>query len=112
MGQSPLQTVKQRWKSKEGLISELKALATPQLWNERRLNTDKGFESVSNKKLLHLHEVLTRVKKDFGTRAKLIDAIASEQRRAKDSDYKESLQRHSTPRLLEIYATAKRRNKA
>jgi len=112
MGQSPQQTVKQRWKNKAGLISELKSLATADLWNDRRLSSDKGFESVSNKKLVHLHDVLSRVKKDFGSRAKLIAAIATEQKRGKDEDYKTSLERHSTPRLLEIFTAAKRRNKA
>jgi hypothetical protein len=110
MGQSPQQTVKKRWKNKAGLISELKTLATADLWNDRRLNSDKGFESISNKKLLHLHDVLSRVKKDFGSRAKLIHAIAAEQRRAKDDDYKTGLERLSTPQLLEIYTSAQRRN--
>jgi hypothetical protein len=112
MSLSPQQAVKKRWKNKAGLIAELKNLATAELWNDRRLNNDKGFESVSNKKLLHLHDVLSRVKKDFGSRAKLIAAIAGEQKRAKDDDYKTSLERFSTPQLLEIYTSAKRRNKA
>jgi hypothetical protein len=108
MTQSPLQIVKERFKDKAGLVSAVQALATDDLWNDRRLDTDKGLDSVSNKKLLHLHDVLSRVQKEFGSRAKLIDALATAQGRAKDADYKKGLERHSTPRLLERYTVAQR----
>jgi hypothetical protein len=111
MTQSPLQTLKKSWKDKAGLISEVKALATDTLWNDRRLNGDKGLDSVSNKKLLRLYDILTRVKKEFGSRAKLIDAIAGAQGRGKDEDYKKSLERFSTPRLLDLLTGAQRRSK-
>src|SRR5687768_546339 len=109
--QSPLQTLKKSWKNKAGLISEVKALATDDLWTGRRLNGDKGLDSVSNKKLLRLFELLSRVKKEFGSRAKLIDAIAAAQARAKDDDFKKSLERYSTPRLLDLLTSAQRRSK-
>jgi hypothetical protein len=109
MTQSPLETLKKTWKNKEGLISAVKALATDELWNDARLNDDKGLDSVSNKKLLRLYETLTRVKKEFGSRAKLIDAIAAAQSRAKDADYKKGLERFSTPRLLDLLTSAQRR---
>ena len=111
MTQSPLQTLKKSWKDKAGLISEVKALATDDLWSDRRLNADKGLDSVSNKKLLRLYDILSRVKKEFGSRAKLIDAIAAAQARPKDADFKKSLERHSTPRLLDLLTSAQRRSK-
>jgi hypothetical protein len=111
MTQSPLQTLKKSWKNKAGLISEVKALATDDLWNESRLNSDKGLDSVSNKKLLRLYATLSRVKKEFGSRAKLIEAIAAAQGRGKDGDYKKSLERFSTPRLLDQLTAAQRRAK-
>ena len=109
--QSPLQTLKKSWKNKAGLISEVKALATDDLWNGDRLNGDKGLDSVSNKKLLRLFETLSRVNTEFGSRAKLIDAIAAAQARGKDGDYKKGLERHSTPRLVDLLDSAKRRAK-
>ena len=111
MTQAPLETLKKKWKNKAGLIEAVKALATEDLWNEKRLNGDKGLDSVSNKKLLRLHEILTRVKKDFGSRAKLIDAIAAAQAQAKDADFKKSLERFTTPRLLDLLTSAQRRAK-
>lgn len=111
MTQSPLQTLKKSWKNKAGLISEVKALATDDLWIGARLNDDKGLDSVSNKKLLRLYDILSRVKKEFGSRTKLIDAIAAAQAGAKDADFKKSLERFSTPRLLDLLTSAQRRAK-
>jgi hypothetical protein len=111
MTQSPLETLKKTWKNKAGLIADVKALATDDLWNDARVNGDKGLDSVSNKKLLRLYETLSRVKKEFGSRAKLIDAIAAAQARAKDADYKKGLERFSTPRLLDLLGAAKQRTK-
>lgn len=112
MPKSPLALVKERFTNKEGLVAAVKALATEELWNDQRLSTAKGLDHVSNKKLLHLHDVLTRVKTDHGSRAKLIDAIASELKRGKDSDYRSGLEKLPTPELLQILTAAKRRNKA
>jgi hypothetical protein len=111
MTQSPLQLVKERFKDKTGLVAAVRGLLSDELWNGRRLNTDKGLDSVSNKKLLKLHDALSEVKKDFGSRTKLIDAIATAQGRAKDDPYKESLGRHGTPRLLELLKISKKRSK-
>ena len=111
MTQSPLQIVKERFKDKAGLIAAVKGMLSDELWNGRRLNSDTGLDSVSNKKLLKLHAALSQVKSDFGSRAKLVEAIAKEEGRPKDADYKESLGRHGTPRLLEIYRAAQKRAK-
>jgi hypothetical protein len=107
MPKSPLQDVKDRFKDKAALVKAVEALASKDLWIDR-VNADKGLDSVSNRKLLHLHDVLSQVKEQFGSRAKLIDAIASAQQRDKDGDYKSSLERHPTPRLFEIYRSAKK----
>ena len=110
MAKSPLQTVKDRFKDKAGLVSAVQALMTDDLWIDR-LNDDKGLDSVSNRKLLHLHEVLSEVKSQHGSRAKLIEAVAAEQTRGKDGDYKESLEGLSTPRLLDLLKAAQKRTK-
>jgi hypothetical protein len=111
MSKSPLQTVKERFKNKEGLLSAVKALAKDELWNDRRLNSDKGLDSVSNKKLLRLHEVLTEVKSKFGSRAKLIEAIAADLKRQKDAGFAAGLERFPTVRLLEIFRAGQKRKK-
>lgn len=108
MQTSPLTLVKERFQNKEGLVKAVQQLATDDLWLDR-INEDKGLARASNRKLLHLHEVLSTVKEQFGSRAKLIDAIAELEKRAKDDGYKQRLQRFPTPRLLDAYRAAKKR---
>lgn len=109
MPKSPLAQVKERFSDKAGLIKALEGLMTEELWVDR-VNADKGLTSVPNRKLLHLHDVLSTVKSDFGSRAKLIEAIAGEQKRSKDEDYKKSLTRHPTPRLYEMFRALRKQN--
>lgn len=108
MKASPLAQVKERFGSKEKLVEAVKDLATDELWIDR-VNEDKGLERVSNQKLLHLHAVLSEVKSQFGSRAKLIDAICDIEKRTKDEGYRERLGRWSTPRLYDWYKSAKKR---
>ncbi len=108
MKASPLAQVKARFESKDKLIEAVRQLATDELWIDR-VDEDKGLERVSNKKLLHLHEVLTHVKEQFGSRAKLIDAICDIEKRTKDEGYKSRLERFPTPRLLDYYRAAVKR---
>jgi hypothetical protein len=109
MSKSPLAIVKERFQDKEGLLKAVKELASEDLWADR-VNDDKGLECVSNAKLLRLHAVLSEVKKAFGSRAKLVDAIAELEKRTKDEGYKDRLGRFSTPRLLDHYKSAKKRS--
>ena len=104
---SPLAQVKKRFGSKEKLVEAVRELATEELWLDR-LNEDKGLERVSNRKLLHLHEVLTAVKERFGTRAKLVEEILSLEKRTRDEGYRSRLERHPLPRLWDHYRAAER----
>lgn len=106
----PLKTVKDRFGDKQKLVSAVKGLATDELWLGR-VNDNKGLESVSNAKLLRLHDTLSRVKKDFGSRAKLIDSILSLSKRDKDAGLRSSLEKFPTPRLVDLQASAARRAK-
>jgi hypothetical protein len=110
MNKSPLSIVKERFKDKNGLLEAVKALATEDLWIDR-VDSDKGLDCVSNKKLLRLHETLSAVKKAFGGREKLIAAILEQDKRTKDDGYKSRLGRFSTPRLWDHYSAGKRRAK-
>jgi hypothetical protein len=108
---SPLSLVKEAFTDKDGLLKALKELATEELWVDR-LDSDKGLGSVSNKKLLRLHTVLSAVKKEFGSRAKLVEAILTQEKRAKDEGYKTRLDRLSTPRLFDQYKAGHKRAKS
>lgn len=108
---SPLALVKEKFNDKAGLLKAVRDLATDDLWIDR-LDGDKGLDRVSNKKLLRLHAILTEVKGKFGTRDKLVAAIADQEKRGKDEGYKVHLGRYSTPRLYDFYKSSTRRVKS
>ena len=111
MKSSPLSQVKDRFKDKAGLVAAVRTLATDELWIGR-VDEGKGLDCVSNKKLLNLHDVLSDVKKTYGTRGAMIDAILKAEKREKDAGYRSRLERHPTPRLLDHARAAKKRAKA
>jgi hypothetical protein len=106
---TPIATVKDKFGDKAKLVAELEKLTTgDDLWVSR-LNASKGLAHVSNAKLLRLHATFTAVKAKFGTRAKLIDAIAEIEKRAKDEGYKTRLGAFPVPRLWDMYQSASKR---
>jgi hypothetical protein len=109
MPKSPLAIVTERFKNKAALIDAVKALATDDLWIDR-VNDDKGLPRISNRKLVHLHDVLSQVKKDHGSRSKLIDAILASDKRGKDAGYRARLEKLSTPTLLSQLTVSQKKN--
>ena len=104
---SPLSEVKERFGDKAKLVAAVRALATKELWLDRT-NDAKSLENVSNRKLLRLHDVLSRAKNDFGSREKLIAAILESQKRSKDAGLQKRLEAYPLPRLLDLHAAAKK----
>lgn len=108
MKKTPLQIVKERFNDKDGLVAAVEKLATDDLWIDRT-NDDGGLALVSNQKLLRLHDVLSTVKEQFGSRSALVDAIAKAENREKDADYRTRFDAWPTPRLWDYYRSAKKR---
>jgi len=108
MKKAPFARVTENFKDKAALVKAVRALATDELFADR-LNEDKGLDRVSNAKLLRLHEVLTQVKSELGSRKALIDAVAKLAKREKDEGYRTRLERFSTPRLWDQYQVGKKR---
>lgn len=111
---TPLNTVKERFESKEKLVAAVEKLMTEDLWVPR-LSSDrggnKGVSQISNAKLLRLHDALTTAKEQFGTRAKLIDSILELDKRTKDAGYRTRLEAYPVPRLLDLHQSSARRAK-
>ncbi len=106
---SPIRAVKDTFGDKAKLVTELETYTKDDdLWVSR-LNANKGLAHVSNAKLLRLYKTFTTVKEKFGTRAKLIDAIAEIEKRAKDEGYKTRLGAYPVPRLWDMYQSAAKR---
>jgi hypothetical protein len=108
MKKAPLAQLKEEFKDKAGLVAAVKKLAKDELFSDR-LNEDKGLDHVSNRKLLHLHQVLTDVSAKFGGRSALIDAVLTLERRGKDEGFRSRLERFPTTRLWDMYRSAERR---
>ena len=112
MSKSPLANLKDKFGDKAKLVAELETFTkSDDLW-VGRLNENKGLAHVSNAKLLRLHATFTAVKEKFGTRAKLIDAIAEIEKRTKDEGYKTRLGNYPVPRLWDMYQSATKRQAA
>ena len=107
---SPLSIVKERFQDKDGLLKAVRELATEDLWIDR-LDSSKGLDAVSNKKLLRLHTILSDVKSKFGSRGKLVEAILGHEARGKDQGRKDGLGRLSTPRLYDLYKVGQKKTK-
>jgi hypothetical protein len=110
MKKTPLTEVKERFKDKAALVKAVKALATKELWLDR-LNEDTSFDRISNAKLIRLHNVLEDAKKRFGSRDKLIAAIQTIEKRAKDDGYKTRLAAFALPQLVDLHDAAEKRSR-
>lgn len=98
---------KARQAAKKKLVDAVQKHVDGGLWIDRL--SDKGLDHVSNKKLLHLLDVLESVKKDFGDRDGLIKAILEAEGR-KDATYAAHFADWSTPRLWDRLQAARKSN--
>jgi hypothetical protein len=107
---SPVRVVKERFESKEKLVAAVEKLAGEDLWLDR-INAKKGLGRVSNGKLVRLFDLLSLAKKQFGSRAKLIDAILALENKPKDQGYRGKLEHYPLPRLLDLHSATEKRSK-
>ena len=70
------------------------------------------LRTASNRQLLRLATVTETVKKKWGSREKLIEAIGAAKKKSKDQDFLTKLDTYSLPRLVELAITAERHARA
>ncbi|MBA3542010.1 MAG: hypothetical protein H0T79_20510 [Deltaproteobacteria bacterium] len=68
-----------------------------------------SLKTASNQQLLRLARVTETVKQKYGSRAKLITAIGTTEKKSKDKDFLAKLDTYSLPQLLDIATSADRR---
>lgn len=107
---SPLQQVRDRFGSKE----ELAKLLIPKLERPFEDEDDDFFElrirTMSNKKLLRLHDALEEVQERFGGKSGLVDAIIElKYGGSADSGVREKLEGYRVTRLLDLHRNAERK---
>lgn len=92
---------KARKEAKKALAAQVASFA------DRLEGEDQGAAAArlvlsSNRHLVKLVAAQDRLKKEFGTKDNLVEAILSTQKRAKDADYRKKLQTLSVGRLLTL----------
>jgi hypothetical protein len=108
---NPASQVKERFGDKAKLLAALEKLTTSELWLDR-VSKAKALKNVANSKLLKLHDTLSLLKKDFGSRAKLIDTILKLEKRSKDAGYKGKLESYPSPRLMDLHQALNKKSRA
>ena len=104
---TPLQMIKDRYGDKASALEALKALVGDDMV-EDRFAESKGMSHVSNAKILRLIDTAAEVKKRWGTRGGLIDAIVKLEKR-KDEGFKTRLTKLPLPRLYDHVRALERR---
>lgn len=90
-----------------------KALASALATDAEDSDTVAGkLKTASNQQLLRLQRVVDAVKDKWGSRAKLIEALGTVEKKSKDKDYLAKLATLSLPHLFDLATSAERRARA
>ena len=100
---SPMARMKDEHKDKETLVDRLVDLADR--GDEEKDQFKARMLGISNKKLLRLLDSLVEIKQKLGGKDKVVEAIASAVKKAKDKDYVAKLAKLTPPRLIALYRT-------
>lgn len=104
--ESPLQTVKRLYGSKDKLVDSIADYARDD--DEDKNEAIERLKSLSNRKLLRMASISERVK-ELGGRDELAAAVAATEGRDKDSDYTAKLRTYTPAMLVDRLDSAKRR---
>jgi len=87
----------------EGKAALAKALASSLAFGDESADSVEGrLKTASNTQLLRLQKVVETVKSKWGSRDKLIAALADHGKKSKDKDYVAKLSTYSLPQLVDL----------
>ena len=104
--QTPLQTVKEQFGSKDKLIDAVAGMLGKN--KDEASELKESLRGSANSKLLRLHERMTVIQDRWGSVDKLVEAILTKKKRLKDDDYRESLMTRTPGRLLDLMRRAEK----
>lgn len=104
--QGPKATLTTKHSSKESLVGKI--IGSLVRGDESRDDVQARLLKASNAQLLRLAGVVETVNKKYGSRDKLIDAIAKATKSGKDKDYLAKLATYPLPRLLDLVTSKQR----
>lgn len=94
--------VKEQFSDKAAVVAAVEQVASGDWWIPRT-SKNKGLAQVSNRKLLRLCHIFREVKDRFGSREKLVEAVALLQNRANDRSYLTRLSVYPVSRLYDLF---------
>jgi len=109
MKKTPLAVVKERFESKEKLVSAVQSLSSSDLWIDRL--SAKGLSHVSNAKLISLHDKLKSAQEKFKSREALVSDILGKMKRSQDAGLRAALAAYPLPRLLDLLGSLTKKAK-
>mgnify|MGYP006294005597 CR=1 FL=1 len=98
---TPMETVKERFETKEKLVDEIVSLLKPPRGEKEELR--EQLANGANSKLIRLHDNALEMKDRFGGKEKLVDSILELMKHPNDEDRKERLLEHGPGRLLDLH---------
>jgi len=107
---SPMQTVRERFGSKEKLIDTVAGMLAQGKDGVAELKAQ--LQGAANSKLLRLHERTTVIEERWGSVDKLVDDLLAKMHRTKDEDYRNSLLTKTTGQLLDLLRQVEKRRQA
>jgi hypothetical protein len=106
---TPLEMVNEAHGDKAKLVDSLLGILEPSDAEEPKDDLKARLLAASNRKLLRLLKVSRTVKDKYGSKDKLVAAVAAAYGRAKDGDYVGRLSRYTSAKLLDIAESLARR---
>ena len=103
--ESPLARVKRLHGSKDALIDALAGELARETGDSRD-DVKARLAGAPNTKLLRLHQALSSLRDQYGSKDKLIQALSQARGHGKDKDYAAKLEAYSIPRLLDMMRNA------
>lgn len=104
---SPLARIKETFGGKDKLIDKIVNLIDK--GDESKEDLRKRLMAAANTKLLRLFAVWSEVKEKYGSKEKLVAAVADKLGRAKDNDYVQKLAKYTPARLIDMAHAAEAR---
>jgi hypothetical protein len=109
VARGPRAAVVAKYTDKEKLVATLVAPLAQEGQDQDALRA--RLLKASNHQLLHLARTVEAVNKKWGSRAKLITALSTAEKKAKDKDYVTKLGTLGLPQLLDLALSAERRSR-
>ena len=107
--ETPLAVAKRLYQGKDKLIETV--VSSFKRLDENGEELEERLKKASNAKLLRLADIAKTITDKYGSKGKLIEAVAAAKAKAKDSDYATKLRSFPLGKLLDMARSAERKQR-